>query len=87
MPMRHGSKLAKNGKTFVRFRDFFEHHVALFVNTMHLEYVLCQIQSDRRNLHRGRPFRSVDKLGISTLAHQRRFKEGATIPLIWILDG
>jgi len=39
------------------FQLLFEHHSAPFVNAMKLKHVLCQIQSDRRNLHRGRLFR------------------------------
>ncbi len=37
----------------------FEHDPAPFVDAVKLKHVLCQIQPDRRHLHRGRPFRYV----------------------------
>lgn len=54
---------------------------AVFAYPMNLEDVLCQVQSDCRNLHFGRPFQSVvvAKLHLGT---SMPVSGGATIPLI-----
>ena len=53
-PIRHGSNWAKNGKTLRVFQLLLSTTRPRLVNAMKLKHVLCQIQSDRRHLHRGR---------------------------------
>ena len=45
-----------------------QHSLAVLVYAMHLEQVLCQIDTDCRNLHDGRPSRFKWLLDTSTLA-------------------
>jgi hypothetical protein len=64
------------------FERFAQHRLASLIHPVHLKDKLCQIDSNRRNVHRGRSCLVKWLLDTSTLAHLMPLKAGASIPLV-----
>jgi len=58
-----------------------EHGLASFIHAMCLEHVLCQIDTNCRNLHLGRLSCLVVEISHLHFGTRMPFREGATIPL------
>jgi len=61
-----------------------QHRLALLINPMYLNNVLCQIQPNCRNLHRGRLSWLVEHHN-AHFGTSMPFQVGATIPLPWVV--
>jgi hypothetical protein len=59
-----------------------EHGLASFIHAMYLEHVLCQIDTNCRNLHLGRLSYLLVEISHLHFGTQMPFREGATIPLV-----
>src|SRR5215471_13457370 len=60
----------------VAFELLLQHSPATLIDAMHLEHILCKVNANRRNLHRGRSPRLKWLISASTLAHRCRYEWG-----------
>src|SRR5262245_25890114 len=68
-PNQARRQLREERRHLVAFELLLQHRPATLINPMHLEHILCKVNANRRNLHRGRSPRFKWLISTSTLAH------------------
>jgi hypothetical protein len=75
-------ELSEKGNYLRTLQLFAQCDFASCIDPMHLKKHLCQIDPNRRNVHRGRSCWFKWLLDTSTLAQMMPLKVGASIPLV-----
>src|SRR5262250_3928712 len=75
-PNQARRQLREERRHLVAFELLLQHRPATLIDPMHLEHILCKVNANRRNLHRGRSPRFKWLISASTLAHRCRCEWG-----------
>src|SRR5499426_1583038 len=77
-------QLREERRHLAAFELLLQHRPATLIDPMHLEHILCKVNANRRNLHRGRSPRFKWLISASTLAHRCRCEWGRPSHCFWV---